>query len=151
MMDAASDVPTEALVSEATFTIANKVSGLTSLGRVTPRDIADGNLSVGCSVTTIPDNILQYKKMVTGSAMSTAITGKVVMGSVYAKFMHTDDPEMTFEFTINHVPFTAEYPSVDPEGAEGTIQFTSDAAIITAAGESPCIAQVVNKVASYTA
>ncbi|WP_307739805.1 phage tail tube protein [uncultured Parolsenella sp.] len=148
-LDAASETPTDALVSEASFTIANGTSALTSLGRVTPRDIADGNLSFGCSVTTIPDDITQYKKMVTGSKTSNAITGKVVMGSVYAKFLHTDDPNMTLEFSVGHVPFTADYPSVDPEGDEGTIQFTADAAIITAAGESPATITLVNKVASY--
>ena len=148
-LDAASETPAEALVSEASFTFANNTAALTSLGRVTPRDVADGNLSAGCSVTTIPDDITQYKRMVTGSDDSTHITGRVVMGSVYSKFMHTDDTKQTLEIEINHIPFTADYPSVDPEGNEGTIQFSSDAAIITAANESPVTVTVVNKVQSY--
>ena len=150
-LDAASETPTDALVSEASFTVTNGVQALTSIGRVTPRDIADGNLSAGVSVTTIPDDITQYKKMVTGSDASTEITGKVVMGSVYAKFKHSEDEKMTLEIEYNHVPFTADYPEVDPEGAEGTIQFTSDAAIITAPNESPVTITLVNKVESYTA
>lgn len=149
-LDAASETPTEALVSEASFTLSNNTSALTSLGRVTPRDIADGNLSAGVSVTTIPDDITQYKKMVTGSESSTQISGKVVMGSVYAKFKHSEDEKMTLEIEYKHVPFTADYPSVDPEGAEGTIQFTADAAIITEPTESPVTITLVNKVESYT-
>lgn len=149
-LDAASETPTDALVSEASFTLSNNTSALTSLGRVTPRDIADGNLSAGVSVTTIPDDITQYKKMVTGSDSSTQISGKVVMGSVYAKFMHSEDEKMTLEIEYKHVPFTADYPSVDPEGAEGTIQFTADAAIITDPAESPVTITLVNKVESYT-
>ena len=137
-------------MSEASFTLSNNTSALTSLGRVTPRDIADGNLSAGVSVTTIPDDITQYKKMVTGSDSSTQISGKVVMGSVYAKFMHSEDEKMTLEIEYKHVPFTADYPSVDPEGAEGTIQFTADAAIITEPTESPVTITLVNKVESYT-
>jgi hypothetical protein len=148
-LDASSDVPTEALVADATFTFANSISTQTSLGRVTPRDVSDGNLSAGCSVTTIPDDIVQYKKMVTGSETSTSVVGKVVTGSSYAKFLHTEDPNMTLELEFRHVPFTADYPSVDPSGSEGTIQFTSDAAIITSPGESPVTVTVVNKVASY--
>lgn len=148
-LDTASKTPSEALVSEASFTITNGTKGLTSLGRVTPRDIADGNLSAGCSVTTIPDDITQYRKMVTGSATSTDITGKVVLGSVCARFQHTDDPNMTIEFELANVPFTADYPSVDPEGAEGTIQFSCDAAIISQAGQSPIKVTVVNKVNNY--
>lgn len=148
-LDAASETPVDALVSDASFTFTNGVTALTSIGRVTPRDVADGNLSAGVSVTTIPDDITQYKKMVTGSDSSTQISGKVVMGSVYAKFVHSDDSKMTLEIQMKHVPFTADYPSVDPEGAEGTIQFTSDAAIIKSATESPVTVTLVNKVESY--
>lgn len=150
-LDAAGNTPAEALVSEASFTFENNLSSLTSLGRVTPRDIAEGNLSAGCSVTTIPDDIAEYKKLMTGSASATKLTGKVVMGSVYAKFFHTDDPNMTLEFQVNHCPFTAEFPEVDPEGSEATIQFSTDAAIITSAAESPVTVTLVNKTASYTA
>ena len=96
--------------------------------------------STGVSVTTIPDDITQYKKMITGSASSTDITGKVVMGSVYAKFVSTDNPDWYIEFEMDHVPFTADYPSVEPEGSEATIQFTCDAAIIAASGETPITA-----------
>ena len=148
-LDTASETPADALVSEATFTISNGTTALTSIGRATPRDIADGNLSAGVSVTTIPDDITMYKKMVTGSASSTAITGKVVLGSVYAKFVSTDDPRMTLEIEYAHVPFTADYPSVDPEGAEGTIQFSCDSAILTDPNESPVTVTLVNKVQSY--
>lgn len=149
-LDTASETPTDALVSEASFTLANSIAALSSLGRVTPRDIADGSLSAGVSVTTIPDDITMYKKMVTGSESLTKVTGKVVLGSVYAKFMHTEDENMTLELEYKHVPFTADYPSVDPEGNEGTIQFTADSAIITSANESPVTVTLVNKVESYT-
>ena len=149
-LDASSETPAEALVSEASFTIENNTSGQTSLGRAMPRDIANGNLNFGVSVTTIPDNINEYKKMVTGSLDNTKVSSKVVMGSVYAKFMHTDDPNIYVEIAVNHIPFTAEFPEVDPEGSEATIQFSTDSAIITAAGESPVTITLVNKTASYT-
>lgn len=148
-LDTASGTPVDALVSDVTFTITNGTSALSSLGRVTARDIADGQLQVGIQVTTIPDDITQYKKMVTGSANSTDIIGKVVLGSFYAKFVHSDDANMTLEIEIKHIPFTADYPSVDPEGTEGTIQFTCDSAIVTAAGESPATVTLINKTQWY--
>lgn len=148
-LDTAGENPAEALVSDATFTFSNNIAALTGLGRVMPRDVAEGNLSAGVSVTTIPDNIKEYQKMVTGSDTSTDITGKVVTGSVYAKFFHTDDANMTVEIQVDHCPFTADYPEVDPEGNEATIQFSTDAAIITKAGNSPVTITLVNKEASY--
>lgn len=148
-IDASGETPKEALVSEGSFTFENNLSALNSIGRVTPREIAEGNLSAGCSVTTIPDDITEYKKLMTGDETKTTITGSVVLGSVYAKFFHTDDANITLEIEVNHCPFTAEYPEVDPEGNEATIQFTTDAAIIASAGESPVTVTLVNKVASY--
>lgn len=150
MLDTAGSSPAEALVSEASFTFDNNLTSLTSIGRVTPREVAEGRLSVGVSVTTIPDDIGDYKKVVTGSASSTKLSGKVVMGSVYAKFFHTDDPKMTLEVKVDHCPFTAEFPEVDPEGSEATIQFQTDNAIIATAGESPVTVTLVNKTESYS-
>lgn len=150
-LDTASDTPAEALVSEASFTIENNVTDLSGLGRSMPRDVAEGNCNVGVSVTTIPDNILEYRKMVAGSAAATGVSSKVVLGSVYSKFNHTDDAKMTLEIAVNHIPFTADFPEVDPEGNEATIQFTSDAAIIKTASESPVTITLINKTASYTA
>lgn len=150
-LDVAGSDPAEALVSEASFTFENNLSALTSIGRVTPREIAEGNLSAGCSVTTIPDDITEYKKLMTGSASKTKLTGTVVLGSVYAKFYHTEDPNMTLEIQIDHCPFTADYPEVDPEGNEATIQFSTDAAIIAAAGASPVTVTLVNQTENYGA
>ena len=150
-LDAAGSTPAEALVSECSFTFGNNVSALTSLGRVTPREIAEGRLSAGISVTTIPDDLKEYQKLLTGSETSTDITGKVVLGSVYAKFFHTDNPDYTLEIKADHIPFTAEFPEVDPSGSEATIQFTTDAAIVTSASESPVKVIIRNNVASYTA
>lgn len=148
-LDAASETPAEALVSEASFTIENNVTDLSGLGRSMPRDVAEGNCNVGVSVTTIPDNILQYRKMVTGSETATDVSSKVVLGSVYAKFHHTEDPNMTLEIAVGHIPFTADFPEVDPEGNEATIQFSSDASIIKTAQESPITITLVNKTESY--
>lgn len=150
-LDTSSETPAEALVSEASFTVENNVTDLSGLGRSMPRDVAEGNCNIGVSVTTIPDNIVQYKKMVTGSESSVDVSSKVILGSVYAKFFHTDDPKMTFEVSVNHIPFTADFPEVDPEGNEATIQFSSDASIIKAAGESPATFTLVNKTPSYAA
>lgn len=148
-LDTAGSSPADALVSEASFTFGNNIAAKRSLGRVAPRDVAEGKFTVGVSVTTIPDDISDYKKVVTGSASSTKLSGKVVMGSVYAKFFHTEDPNMTLEFQVDHCPFTADFPEVDPDGNEATIQFQTDNAIVAAAGESPVTVTIVNKVASY--
>lgn len=148
-LDTASDKPADALVSEATFTIERNLSGLTSLGRAMPRDISNGRFNFGVSVTTIPDDIELYQKMVTGAANKTEISSSVVYGSVYSKFVSTDDPNMTLEIEVGSIPFTADFPEADPEGSEATIQFSSDSAIQTQAGVSPATITLVNKVEGY--
>ena len=148
-IDASGPTPAKALVSEATFTIKNNVSGLRSLGRATSREIAEGKCQFGVSVTTIPDNLKEYQKLLTGAADKTKITSTVVNGSVYAKFFHTDDPKQTLEFSASHLPFTADFPELDPSGNEAAIQFSTDNAIIATADESPMTITLTNKVASY--
>ena len=148
-IDASGSTPAAALVSEATFTIKNNVSGLRSLGRATSREIAEGKCQFGVNVTTIPENLKEYQKLITGSETSTKISGKVVFGSVYAKFFHTDDPKQTLEFSANHLPFTADFPELDPSGNEASIQFSTDNAIVSGASESPMTITLTNKVASY--
>lgn len=148
-LDTSGSEPADALVSEATFTLKNNVAALTSIGRVTPREIAEGNLQAGISVTTIPDDLKTYQKLLTGSETSVDITGKVVLGSVYAKFFHTDNPDFTLEIEADHIPFTADFPEVDPGGNEATIEFSTDAAIVTGSDESPITITLVNSVPSY--
>lgn len=149
MLDTSGSDPAEALVSEASFTLKNNVAALTSIGRVTPREIAEGNLQAGISVTTIPDDLKTYQKLLTGSETSVDITGKVVLGSIYAKFYHTDNPDFTLEIEADHIPFTADFPEVDPGGNEATIEFSTDAAIVNSSDESPITITLVNSVPSY--
>lgn len=148
-LDTASAEPAEALVSEASFTIENNAAALSSIGRAMPRDIGFGQIAAGVSVTTIPDDFKQFQKMLTGSEESNDVSSKVVFGSVYAKFLLDEDPKQYIEVKYDHVPFSAEFPEVDPEGNEATIQFTCDSAIVQGANESPVTITVVNKVESY--
>ena len=148
-LDTASNVPKEALVSEATFTIENNAAAQTALGRAMPRDIGIGQLAAGVSVTTIPDDFKQFQKMLTGSDSETQVSSKVVFGSVYAKFVLDSDAKQYIEIKYDHVPFSAEFPEADPEGNEATIQFTCDSAIVRDAKSSPVTITVVNKVETY--
>ena len=148
-LDTASNVPKEALVSEATFTIENNAAAQTALGRAMPRDIGIGQLAAGVSVTTIPDDFKQFQKMLTGSDSATDVSSKVVFGSVYAKFVLDTDAKQYIEVKYDHVPFSAEFPEADPEGNEATIQFTCDSAIVRDAKSSPVTFTVVNKVDKY--
>ncbi len=148
-LDTASNVPKEALVSEATFTIENNAAAQTALGRAMPRDIGIGQLAAGVSVTTIPDDFKQFQKMLTGSDSETQVSSKVVFGSVYAKFVLDSDAKQYIEIKYDHVPFSAEFPEADPEGNEATIQFTCDSAIVRDAKSSPVTITVVNKVENY--
>lgn len=150
-LDTASDVPSEALVADASFTIENNAAAQSSIGRAMPRDIGFGQLAAGVSVTTIPDDFKQFKKMVTGSETETRVSSRVVFGSVYAKFLLDADPKQSIEFSYSHVPFSAEFPEADPEGNEATIQFSCDSAIVRDAKSSPVTITVVNKVEGYTA
>lgn len=146
-IDASGSTPAAALVSKPRSPSRTTFPACVPRSRHL-REIAEGKCQFGVSVTTIPENLKEYQKLITGSATSTKISGKVVFGSVYAKFFHTDDPKQTLEFSANHLPFTADFPSLT-SGNEASIQFSTDNAIVSGASESPMTITLTNKVASY--
>ena len=138
-----------AVITQGNFSFNNNVEGFRTIGQVIPSEVMEGALTAGCSVTVIPDDLGLYRRMVTGSATGTEPSGKVVYGSVYAKFIHSDDQNMTLEFKADRVPFNADYFEVDPEGTAGEMEFSCDEIMSVDKDTSPITVTLVNQVASY--
>ena len=138
-----------AVITQGSFSFNNNVEGFRTIGQVIPSEVMEGALTAGCSVTVIPDDLGLYRRMVTGSATGTEPTGDVVYGSVYAKFIHSDDKAMTLEFSADRVPFNADYFEVDPEGTAGEMEFSCDEIMSVDKDTSPIAVTLVNKVETY--
>lgn len=148
-LDTASDAPAEAFVTAGSMTLANSVTEYRKAGQVMPDDVAEKKLTSSGSVTVKPDDLQDYWKMVTGSASGATPSGKIVYGSLRWAFSHSADPDMQLVIEAKHIPFTCEYPSVDPEGDAATLEFAFDDIGITEKAGSPVTATVRNKTSDY--
>ena len=116
---------------------------------VTPGDVEEGKLSVSGSVTVKPDDMALYRKMVTGSASGTTLTGAMVYGSFEWTFTHSKETSHKLKVIATHVPFTCEFPSVDPNGGAAEVDFTFDNIGVTSRTGSPVTFELENDTASY--
>ena len=148
-VDTASGTPAVAPIMSGNLTLANACAATQLAGQVTPGDVEEGKLTSSGSVTVKPDDLTLYRKMVTGSASGTTPTGTMVYGSFEWNFKHSKDPKCTLKVEAANVPFTADFPDVDPSGGAAEIEFSFDNIGLASRSGSPVTGTIVNKVESY--
>lgn len=149
-IDTASDTPAVAPVTKGSLTLANNCTADPLAGQVTPGDVEEGKLVSSGSVTVKPDDMTLYRKMVTGSSSGTTPTGAMVYGSFEWNFTHSKDSKCTLKIEATNVPFTADFPDVDPSGGAAEVEFSFDNIGLAAPSGSPVTVTIVNKVSSYS-
>ena len=148
-IDTASGTPVAAPVTKGSLTLDNACSAIALAGQVMPGDIEEGKLTSSGSVTVKPDDLTLYKKMVTGQANGTTPTGVMVYGSFEWEFTHSKDSKCKLVVSATNVPFTADFPEVDPAGGAAEIEFSFDNIGVAAAAGSPVTITVTNAVEEY--
>lgn len=148
-IDTASDTPAEATITGGSVTINNNCNPERGAGRITPSTIADGRNAIAVSLDTIPDDFDLYQRMVTGSSTGTKPLGKIVYGSFYLEFTHSENPNWKLIVWGNKVPFSADIPEIDPEGTSGKFTFAADEAALDKQGGSPLYVEFTNDVVAY--
>lgn len=148
-VDTASSTPLEAPVTQGSLTLANNCTADPLAGMVTPGDVEEGKLSVSGSVTVKPEDMALYRKMVTGSDTGTKPSGVMVYGSFEWEFTHSKNKDHKLTLASSRVPFTCDYPSVDPEGGAAELEFSFENVGVDSRDGSPVIATFWNDVESY--
>ena len=141
--------PVEAPITKGNLSLSNSCTANPLAGMVTPGDVEEGKLSTSGSVTVKPDDMTLYRKMVTGSATGTKPTGGMVYGSFEWNFTHSKNSNHTMKLSASRVPFTCEFPSVDPEGGAAEIDFSFDNVGVESRSGSPVTITFENDTESY--
>lgn len=141
--------PVEAPVTKGSLTLANSCTADPLAGMVMPGDVEEGKLSTSGSVTVKPTDMELYRKMITGSATGTKPTGDMVYGSFEWTFAHSKNANHTMKVEASRVPFTCEFPSVDPEGGAAELDFSFDNVGVDSRDGSPVTITFENDTASY--
>lgn len=140
----------DAVISSGTLTINNNCEAKYGASSREPANIANGKNSVSVEMEVVCDDISLYRKMVTGKKNGRIAAQKIIYGSYYWEFRHSDNPNWMISFQGNRVPFAAEMPDVDPEGNAGAITFSSEESYVKKVGDSPLIITIINDVPNYT-
>lgn len=148
-IDTASGTPAEAPVVSGKITLSNGCAADPLAGRVTPGDVEEGKLTVKGGITVKPDDMSMYRQMVTGAKNGTKPTGGMVYGSFEWSFKHSKNPGHTLVITAGRVPFTGEFPDVDPEGGAAELEFSFEDVGVEGKGGSPVTVKIVNGTSDY--
>lgn len=148
-LDTASGTPAVAPITKGSLTLDNACAAISLAGQVTPGDVEEGKLTSSGSVTVKPDDLTLYKKMVTGSGTGTTPTGVMVYGSFEWTFTHSKDSKCSLVVSATNVPFTADFPDVDPAGGAAEVEFSFDNIGVAAKDGSPVTVVVTNAVEEY--
>lgn len=148
-LDTASSTPVDAPVTQGSLTLANNCTADPLAGMVTPGDVEEGKLSVSGSVTVKPNDMTLYRSMVTGSASGTKPSGVMVYGSFEWEFTHSKNKNHKMTVKSSRVPFTCDYPSVDPEGGAAELEFSFENVGVDSREGSPVTVTFLNDTESY--
>ena len=147
-LDTASGTPTVQPVLKGSLTLANSCETSQLAGQITPGSVDEGKLKSSGSVTVKPDNLALYKKMITGSETGTVPTGTIVYGSFEWNFLHSKTGHK-LTISASRVPFTCDFPEVNPEGGAAELEFSFDDIGVDTKGGSPVTMTVINETESY--
>lgn len=148
-VDTASDAPVSAPVTKGNLSLSNSCSSDPLAGMVTPGDIEEGKLSVSGSITVKPEDMALYRKMITGSESGTKPSGNIVYGSFEWTFNHSKNADYQMVVTANRVPFTCDFPQVDPDGGAAELDFSFDSIGVDSAGGTPVTVVLTNDTEKY--
>lgn len=151
LIDTVGDAPASAPVKSGSVSISNSCTGDALAGKVTPGSIEEGKMVTSGEITVKPDDMELYRKMITGSEGGTEPTGLMVYGSFDLTFKHSRNANYTLNIKASRVPFTADFPEVNPEGGAAEVKFSFDDIGVAEKGGSPITVTILNDVASYNA
>lgn len=148
-LDTASGTPVEQPVLKGSLTLANSCETSQLAGQITPGSVDEGKLKSSGSVTVKPDDLGLYKKMITGSETGTIPTGVMVYGAFEWHFKHSKNPDLELTISSGRVPFTCDFPEVNPEGGAAELEFSFDDIGVDTRDGSPVTVEVINAIESY--
>jgi hypothetical protein len=144
-LDVDSATPVTASVVSGEVSVANNLSEILLSGTITADDIMVGRTEVECSFDIIPDNLLDFRTIVTGSSGGTTASPTTVFGSFSCQFT---DGTYTLTLASSRVAFTCDFPSAEAGGGPVTLSLAG-LCVQPAAGGTPITMTLLNTVTSY--
>lgn len=133
-----------AKVTAGSVSINNSLSPIMLSGTITPSDVFPGQQAIEVSLDVTPENLNDWRTILTGTSNGTTVAATPVYGSFSIQFT---DGTNTLTLAATKVAFTTEFPSADAGG--GPVTITLAGLVVIPASGSPFTATLVNAVATY--
>lgn len=133
-----------AKVTAGSVSVANNLSPVMLSGSLTPSDVFPGQQSIEVSLDVTPENLSDWRTILTGTSNGSTVSATPVYGSFSIQFT---DGTKTLTLAATRVAFTTEFPSADAGG--GAVTLSLAGLVVTPASGSPFSATLTNSVASY--
>jgi hypothetical protein len=141
---ASGTTPATALITGGSISISNNLSPVMLSGTITPGDVFPGQQAIECSFDMTPDNLNDWRTILTGTSNGSTVSAAPIYGSFSVAFTNGTN---TLTFAATRVAFTCDFPSSDAGGGPATL---SVAGLVTIpASGSPMTATLLNSVTSY--
>ncbi len=119
-LDTGSGTPAAAQIKAASVKIANAIEPVPLSRAITPDDLVPAQQTVEGTVTLVPNDLSDWKKIVTGSGSGSSLQSTEQYGSLSLKVTIDANNELTL--ASSRVAFLAEFPDSDPGGGAAELE-----------------------------
>ena len=130
------------------ITIKNNVATIDGSAAITPLDTHEGRQDVEVKLTIVPDNLADFRKVITGASNGTAASPSVPVGSINIEFKENNGGTGSLVVSGSKVAFMTELPEADPSGAAVEIELAGTAVVADDA-DAPLTFVLTNAQATY--
>lgn len=143
-IDTDSGTAVTARVTAGEISISNSLEGIPLSGSILPDDIFNAQREITCSFDISPENLDDWRTIVTGTSSGSGVTATVPYGSFSMQFVNGTD---SLTLAATRVAFTCDFPDADPSG--GAVSITLAGVVLKPSGGNQLTATLVNGQASY--
>lgn len=146
-VDVVGSTPVSARVVAGELVIRNNVEAVNGSAAIEAADIVEGIQEHTLSLTIVPDDLAAFRKVITGSASGTSVSGSVPYGSVNLVFKENGGTGQ-LAVTGAKVAFMTAIPEVSTTGGAVQIELAGTA-VMPSGGTAPLVYALTNAQASY--
>lgn len=136
-----------ARVVSGEITIKNNNEQVDTSASIQPADIIEGIQEHNIKLTIVPDDLLEFRKIITGAGTGTSVSSTVPYGSLSVTFLENGGTGQ-LAITGSKIAYMTSLPDVNTKGGAVQIELAGTA-VLPSGGTAPLVFALTNAVASY--
>lgn len=138
----------DARVISGEITVKNNISPIDTSASIEAADVWEGVQEHTLKLTIVPDDLAEFRKVVTGTSNGTSVSSSAKTGSVSLIFKDNGSSTGQLKVTGDKVAFLTSFPDADPKGGAVEIELAG-IAVMPSSGTAPLVFELKNAQVSY--